>query len=79
MVSRVVEFQIYESKVLTMCVEIQDLRCLDIVLLLGCLSDARGIHLGNITQISTHVFNQLTKLSWRYCPVHIKRFGFPIS
>jgi hypothetical protein len=26
--------------------EIQDLRCLDIVLLLGCLSDARGIHLG---------------------------------
>lgn len=31
---------------LTPCLEIQDLRCLDVVLLLGCLSDARGIHLG---------------------------------
>ncbi|KGO54138.1 DNA helicase, UvrD-like, C-terminal [Penicillium expansum] len=29
--------------------EIQDLRCLDIVLLLGCLSDARGIHLAGDT------------------------------
>ncbi|OQD61522.1 hypothetical protein PENPOL_c016G10680 [Penicillium polonicum] len=29
--------------------EIQDFRCLDIVLLLGCLSDARGIHLAGDT------------------------------
>ncbi|KAJ5778909.1 hypothetical protein N7457_006629 [Penicillium paradoxum] len=29
--------------------EIQDLRCLDIVLLLSCLSDARGIHLAGDT------------------------------
>ncbi|KAJ5504872.1 hypothetical protein N7463_007746 [Penicillium fimorum] len=29
--------------------EIQDLRCLDIVLLLGCLSDVRGIHLAGDT------------------------------
>ena len=40
----------FDSKVLTTCLEIQDLRCLDIVLVLGCLSDARGIHLGKLSR-----------------------------
>lgn len=39
----------FEGNLLTACLEIQDLRCLDIVLLLGCLSDARGIHLGKVS------------------------------
>lgn len=42
---------IIPTEVLTKA-EVQDLRCLDIVLLLSCVCDARGIHLGKTPQFN---------------------------
>ncbi|KAJ5437376.1 Tetratricopeptide-like helical [Penicillium cf. griseofulvum] len=54
--------------------EIQDLRCLDIVLLLGCLSDARGIHLAGdtaqcISKDSVFRFSEIKALFYEHYEV----------
>ncbi|KAJ5825808.1 hypothetical protein N7474_002946 [Penicillium riverlandense] len=54
--------------------EIQDLRCLDIVLLLSCLSDARGIHLAGdtaqcISKDSAFRFSEIKALFYEYYEV----------
>ncbi|EKV12225.1 TPR and ankyrin repeat-containing protein 1 [Penicillium digitatum PHI26] len=62
--------------------EIQDLRCLDIVLLLGCLSDARGIHLAGdtaqcISKDSVFRFPEIKALFYEYYEVIAKELNQP--
>lgn len=51
--------------ILNTCSEIQDLRCVDIILLFGCLSNARGIHLGrNCIETPQYEFTNICLHSW---------------
>ncbi|KAJ5674702.1 uncharacterized protein N7477_004636 [Penicillium maclennaniae] len=63
-------------------VYIQDLRCLDIVLLLSCLSDARGIHLAGdtaqcISKDSAFRFPEIKALFYDYYEVISKELNQP--
>ncbi|OQE34898.1 hypothetical protein PENCOP_c015G08976 [Penicillium coprophilum] len=62
--------------------EIQDLRCLDIVLLLGCLSDARGIHLAGdtaqcISKDSVFRFPEIKALFYEHYEVIANKLNQP--
>ncbi|KAJ5612695.1 Tetratricopeptide-like helical [Penicillium lagena] len=62
--------------------EIQDLRCLDIVLILSCLSDARGIHLAGdtaqcISKDSAFRFPETKALFYEYYEVIAKELKQP--
>ncbi|OGE51205.1 hypothetical protein PENARI_c014G04055 [Penicillium arizonense] len=63
--------------------EIQDLRCLDVVLLLGCLSDARGIHLAGdtaqcISKDSVFRFPEIKDLFYDHYEVTAKQLNQPL-
>ncbi|OQE05043.1 hypothetical protein PENVUL_c027G05971 [Penicillium vulpinum] len=62
--------------------EIQDLRCLDIILLLGCLSDARGIHLAGdtaqcISKDSVFRFPEIKALFYEHYEVIANKLNQP--
>ncbi|CAG8896595.1 unnamed protein product [Penicillium egyptiacum] len=62
--------------------EIQDLRCLDIILLLGCLSDARGIHLAGdtaqcISKDSVFRFPEIKALFYKHYEVVANELNQP--